>query len=134
TAEHSGRRISVTAADGTVKTLVDRHDGKKFHSPNDVVVKRDGTVWFTDPPYGVPQGEAKELDGNFVFRFDPKTGATAIVSREHDMPNGLAFSPDEKKLYVADSGRPRAIRAYEVKDDGSLSEGKEFATIDKGGP
>jgi gluconolactonase len=133
-AEHSARRVSRTAADGTVTTLVDRMDGKKFNSPNDVVVKSDGTVWFTDPPYGLPKDEAKEMNGNFVFRHDPRTGATTIVSREHDMPNGLAFSPDEKTLYVADSGKPRAIRAYEVKADGTLSAGREFCLIDKGGP
>lgn len=134
TAEHSGRRISRTAADGTVTTVVDQHDGKKFNSPNDVVVKSDGTIWFTDPPYGLPAGTAKEQEGHFVFRYDPKTKTTRIVSREHDMPNGLAFSPDETKLYVADSGKPRAIRIYDVKEDGTLSEGREFCQIDKGGP
>lgn len=135
TAEHSGRRISVTEKDGTVKTVADQYDGKKLNSPNDVVVKSDGTFWFTDPPYGLPRGsEGKEQEGNYVFRHDPKTGQTTIVSKEHDMPNGLAFSPDEKLLYVADSGKPRAIRAYEVKEDGTLSEGKVFCEIDKGGP
>lgn len=134
TAEHSGRRLSRTAADGTITTVTDQHDGKKFNSPNDVVVKSDGTIWFTDPPYGLPAGAAKEQEGHFVFRFDPQTKKTQIVSREHDMPNGLAFSPDETKLYVADSGKPRAIRVYDVKADGSLSEGREFCTIDKGGP
>ncbi len=133
-AEHSGRRISVTGKDGGVKTLVDRFDGKKFNSPNDVVVKSDGTVWFTDPPYGLPRGEQKEQPGNFVFRFDPKSGRTTIVATNLDMPNGLAFAPDEKKLYVADSGKPRHIRGYEVKDDGTLRGGIVFCTIDKGGP
>jgi gluconolactonase len=133
-AEHTARRVSVTESDGTVKTLVDAIDGKKFNSPNDVVVKSDGTVWFTDPPYGLPRTATKEVDGNFVYRHDPKTGATTVVSKEHDMPNGLAFSPDEKRLYVADSGRPRAIRVYDVKDDGTVSAGREFCVIDKGGP
>ena len=133
-AEHSGRRISVTEADGTVKTVVDKHDGKKFNSPNDVVVKSDGTYWFTDPPYGLPKGEAKEQEGNFVYRFDPKSGKTSVVSRDQDMPNGLAFSPDEKKLYIADSGKPHDIRVYDVQADGTLANGKVFCTIDKGGP
>ena len=133
-AEHTARRVSVTEKDGTVKTLVDRYDGKKFNSPNDVVVKSDGTVWFTDPPYGLPKGEQKEQAGNYVFRFDPKSGTTTIVSTNHDMPNGLAFSPDEKKLYVADSGQPRHIRVYDVKADGTLGGGGEFGKIDKGGP
>ena len=133
-AEHSARRISRTAADGSVATVVERIDGKRFNSPNDVVVKSDGTLWFTDPPYGLPKGQSKELEGNHVYRHDPKTGKTTRVSSRHDMPNGLAFSPDEKRLYVADSGRPRNILVYEVKPDGTLSEGSVFCTIDKGGP
>ncbi len=133
-AEHSARRISRTEADGSVVVVVDRADGKRFNSPNDVVVKSDGTFWFTDPPYGLPRGEEKELDGHFVFRHDPRNGQTTRVSSAHDMPNGLAFSPDESRLYVADSGKPRNIQIYDVRDDGSLSEGRVFCTIDKGGP
>ena len=133
-AEHSARRVSVTEKDGTVKRVVDRYDGKKFNSPNDVVVKSDGTVWFTDPPYGLPRGERKEQEGNYVYRFDPRNGRTSLVSTNHDMPNGLAFSPDEKKLYVADSGKPRHILVYEVKSDGTLGGGTVFCKIDKGGP
>jgi len=134
TAEHTGRRISVTEKDGTVKTLVGTHDGKKFNSPNDVVVKSDGTVWFTDPPYGLPRGEQKEQEGHYVFRFDPKANKTTIVVKDFDRPNGLVFSPDESKLYVADSGTPRHIRVFDVKSDGALSEGKVFCKIDKGAP
>jgi gluconolactonase len=133
-AEHTARRVSGTAADGTVKTIVDRFDGKRFNSPNDVVVAADGTIWFTDPPYGLPQGETKELDGHFVFRHDPKSGKTTIVARDQQMPNGLALSPDGKKLYVADSGRAHQIWVYDVKADGSLADGKVFCVIDKGGP
>jgi sugar lactone lactonase YvrE len=73
-AEHSARRISVTEKEGTVKTLVESSDGKKFNSPNDVVVRSDGTVWFTDPPYGLPKDEKKEQEGNYVYRFDPASG------------------------------------------------------------
>ena len=83
-AEHSGRQVSVTEKDGTVKTLVDAFDGKKFNSPNDVVVKSDGTVWFTDPPYGLPRGEKKEQDGNYVYRFDPATKKTTVVAKDFD--------------------------------------------------
>lgn len=135
-AEHTGRRVSITEKDGTVKALVSEYDGKKFNSPNDVVVKSDGTVWFTDPPYGLPKGQKKEQEGNYVFRFDPKTKQTTIVARDFNMPNGLVFSPDETKLYVADSGMapPKHIRVFDVKSDGSLSVGKVFCTIDKGGP
>lgn len=133
-AEHSARRVSRTAADGTLSTIVERLDGKRFNSPNDVVVKSDGTIWFTDPPYGLPRDQTKEMDGNHVFRHDPQSGKTTRVSNQHDMPNGLAFSPDEKRLYVADSGKPRNILVYDLKDDGTLSEGRVFCSIDKGGP
>lgn len=132
--EHSGRRVAILDKDGTLKTLVDRHDGKKFNSPNDAIVKSDGTIWFSDPTYGLPKGETKEQEGNFVFRFDPKTNATAIVARGFDMPNGLCFSPDEKQLYVADSGKPRHIRVFDVKADGSLSGGGVICQIDQGVP
>ena len=132
--EHSGRRVSVQEKDGAVRTLVDRFAGKKFNSPNDVVVKSDGTVWFTDPPYGLPQGETKEQDGNYVFRFDPRTQLTTVVAKDFDMPNGLCFSPDEQKLYIADSGKPHHLRVFEVRPDGTLSGGAVFSVIAPGGP
>lgn len=134
TCEHSGRRVSVQEKDGTVRTLVDRFDGRRFNSPNDPVVKSDGTVWFTDPTYGLPKGESKEQDGNYVFRFDPQTKTTTVVAREFDMPNGLCFSPDEKKLYVADSGKPRHLRVFDVQPDGTLRGGAVFGQIDTGVP
>lgn len=134
TCEHSGRRVSIQEKDGTVRTLVDRFDGRRFNSPNDAVVKSDGTVWFTDPPYGLPKGETKEQDGNYVYRFDPKANATSLVASEFDMPNGLCFSPDEKKLYIADSGKPRHIRMFDVQPDGTLTGGGVFCQIDTGGP
>ena len=133
-AEHSGRRISVTEKDGTVKAVVEACDGKKFSSPNDVVVKSDGTFWFTDPPYGLPKDQKKEQEGNYVFRFDPAKQSTTAVIKDGNMPNGLCFSPDEKKLYVADSGSPRYIRVFDVKADGTVGAGTIFAAIDKGGP
>ncbi len=134
TAEHSGRRVSLMEKDGTVVTVVDRFDGKKFNSPNDVVVKSDGTFWFTDPPYGLPKGEKKEQEGNYVYRFDPVTKTTTTVVKDSDMPNGLCFSPDEKKLYVADSGKPHHIRVFDVAKDGTVGNGKVFAVIETGGP
>ena len=133
-AEHTARRVSVTEKDGTVKTMIDRHDGKKFNSPNDVAIKSDGTVWFTDPPYGTPKNEQKEQAGHYVFRFDPKSKQTTVLIQDFDMPNGIAFSPDEKKLYVADSGKPRHIRVFDVAADNTVGEGKVFCKIDKGGP
>lgn len=131
-AEHSGRRVSRTLADGKVETVVDQFEGKKFNSPNDVVVKSDGTFWFTDPDYGLGQNK-REIEGNWVYRFDPKTKKATTLVKNFDKPNGLCFSPDESKLYVADSGRPRHIRVFDVKGE-TVSEGKVFCTIDKGGP
>jgi gluconolactonase len=133
TAEHSGRRVSLTGKDGTVKTVVSEFDGKKFNSPNDVVVKTDGTIWFTDPDYGLGKGQ-REIDGNYVYRFDPKSKAVTALVKDFDKPNGLCFSPDEKKLYVADSGKPRHIRVFDVRKDGTLANGKIFCAIDNGVP
>ncbi len=140
TCEHSGRRVAIAEADGTVRTLVDAFEGRKFNSPNDVVVKSDGTVWFTDPEYGLKtnpttkQKEGKEQPGNYVYRHDPKTGRTTAVVKDFVQPNGLAFSPDEKILYIADSGAPKHIRSFTVKADGTLGGGQVFCTIDQGGP
>lgn len=140
TCEHTGRRVALQENDGSVRTLVDSFDGKKLNSPNDVVVKSDGTVWFTDPEYGLrtnpetKKREGKEQPGNYVYRHDPKTGRTTAVVKDFVQPNGLAFSPDEKRLYVADSGTPRHIRVFDVGADGSLSRGEVFCKIDKGGP
>jgi len=134
TAEHSGRRISIAEPDGTLTTVVDRFEGRKFNSPNDVVVKSDGTFWFTDPPYGLPRGEKKEQEGNYVYRYDPATKSVTALVKDFDMPNGLCFSPDEKKLYVADSGRPHHIRVFDVEQNGTVSNGRVFAVIEKGGP
>ena len=102
TCEHTGRRVSLQEKDGTVKTVVDSFEGKKLNSPNDVVVRSDGTLWFTDPEYGLTtnpttkQKEDKQQAGNFVYRHDPKTGKTTAVVKGFVQPNGLAFSPDEK--------------------------------------
>jgi gluconolactonase len=132
TAEHAGR-ISRTEKDGTVVTVVDSFEGKKLNSPNDVVVKSDGTIWFTDPDYGLGK-RTKEQTSNNVFRYDEKTKQLTAVVTDFDKPNGLCFGPGEKKLYVADSGKPRHIRVFDVNRDGTLSGGSVFATIDKGGP
>lgn len=132
-AEHGGRRISVTRRDGTVVTVVDAYAGKPFNSPNDVVVTGDGSYWFTDPDYGLA-GRRKEQKGNYVYRFEPVSREITIVVRNFDRPNGLCFSPDERRLYVADSGAPRHIRAFEVRADGSLGRGSVFAVIDAGVP
>jgi gluconolactonase len=104
TAEHGAHRISRTRADGAVETLVDKFEGRNLNSPNDVVVKSDGSIWFTDPDYGLG-GRTKEQAGNYVYRLDPVSKQLTPVIKDFDKPNGLCFSPDESKLYVADSGR-----------------------------
>lgn len=132
--EHTGRRLSIRESDGSVRTLVERHDGRRFNSPNDAVVKSDGTIWFTDPSYGLQLGEAREQSGNHVYRFDPISGTTTIVARDFDMPNGLCFSPDERRLYIADSGEPRHVRVFTVQPDGTLADGQVFCRIYNGPP
>jgi gluconolactonase len=131
--EQGGRRVTITGKDGIVRTLADQFEGKKLNSPNDVVVKSDGTIWFTDPPYGI-KPEIKEQPGNYVFRYEPKTQKLTVAARDFDMPNGLCFSPNEKRLYIADSGKPHHIRAFAVQKDGTLQGGEVFCVISPGGP
>jgi lysophospholipase L1-like esterase len=104
-----------------------------LNSPNDVAVKSDGTIWFTDPPYGVQPNQC-EVPGNYVFRFEPKTKKLFAAITNFDMPNGICFSPDETKLYVADSGAPRHIRVFNCARDNKLDAGKVFCAIDNGLP
>jgi len=137
--EHGSRRISRTEPDGSVVTLVDRYEGNRLNSPNDLVVKSDGAIWFTDPPYGILSDyeghkAESELGANYVFRFDPETGDLRIVGDDFDRPNGLCFSPDESILYVADSGEPRHIRAFDVVDGERISNGRIFAVVRPGMP
>ncbi|MBB5753754.1 SMP-30/gluconolactonase/LRE family protein [Prosthecomicrobium pneumaticum] len=144
--EHGGRCVSRTRLDGSYETLVTHWQGKRLNSPNDVVVKSDGTIWFTDPPYGIVsdhEGIAAEsaIGNNQVYRFDPQTGTLDAVATDFDRPNGLAFSPDETTLYIADSGyarghghgeeegRPRHVRAFDVIDGKTLSNSRVFAEI-----
>jgi gluconolactonase len=133
TCEHATRRVSVQHLNSPVRTLVDTYQGHKLNSPNDVVVKSDGTVWFTDPPYGI-DAKQRELPGNYLFRYEPKTKNLVAVATNFDMPNGLCFSPDESKLYVADSGQPRHIRVFHCATDNAVNAGPVFCTIDKGLP
>lgn len=133
TCEHSGRRVSRLEADGQLQMVVDRFDGKKLNSPNDVAVKSDGTIWFTDPDYGLG-GKPHDYEGCFVFRFDPKAKALAVLATDFDKPNGICFSPDEKRLYVADSGKPHHIRVFDVQVDGTVKGGAVFCQIDNGLP
>jgi gluconolactonase len=120
--QHTGRNLVAEDKEGKVSVVVGTHEGKKFSSPNDLVIKSDGAIYFTDPHYGLPKGQPKETEGNFVYRLSPDRKTTTIVSKEFDMPNGVAFSPDEKKLYIADSGKGKRVVAFPVKEDGSLGE------------
>ena len=136
--EHAANRISRTAPDGSVTCLVDNWQGKRLNSPNDLVVKSDGTIWFTDPPYGIlsdREGNQREseLEGNFTYRFDPKSKDLSIVDNVADRPNGLAFSPDETMLYLADTGEPKDITVFNVtKDAATLSNRRLFAKVRPG--
>jgi gluconolactonase len=139
TCEHGGRRVTRTEYDGSITVLMDSFDGKRLNSPNDVVVKSDGSIWFTDPPFGILgnyEGHVatQELPAN-VYRLDPKTGKATVVAGDIKGPNGLAFSPDEKKMYiVASRATPREIHAYDVVDDGArLANGRVLITAEEGG-
>ncbi|MGF3057040.1 SMP-30/gluconolactonase/LRE family protein [Microbacterium sp. YY-01] len=138
-----GRRRIERDRDGEVTPIVDSWNGVRFNSPNDVIVASDGTIWFTDPPYGITvpvegyPGE-REYRDHYVFRHDPETGVTMPVVLDVEEPNGLAFSPDEKTLYVSDTSLASLgetgnhhIRAYDV-DDNRVKNGRVFATIERG--
>ena len=121
--EHLTRRVTRTEYDGTITVLADHIEGKRFNSPNDVVVKSDGSIWFTDPTFGIDgfyEGEKQESElPARVYRIDAQTGAVSVVADGILGPNGLAFSPDESILYIVESrGEPRKIRALDVSDDG----------------
>jgi gluconolactonase len=142
TCEHGARRVSRTEHDGTITVIADMYEGKRFNSPNDVVVKSDDSIWFTDPAYGIDSDyeghkSESEIGRCNVYRVDPESGAIAAVITDMVRPNGLAFSVDEKKLYVADTGRthgpqnPKHIRVFDVKGN-KLSGGREFAECTAG--
>jgi len=143
TCETSGRCLTLTDPRGNVRTLVDRHEGKRLNSPNDVVVKSDGTIWFTDPDYGIllphpdlGHGKPREVAGNYVYRYEPGSGRLSVVADDFQKPNGLAFSPDEKRLYIGDSGYTHDtkkgnhhVRVFSVVGGRSLRGGKVFAVV-----
>ena len=140
TCEHDARRVTRTEYDGSITVLCDSYDGKPLNSPNDVVVKSDDAIWFTDPPFGILgnyEGHVAtpELPTN-VYRVDGKTGRATIVAEGINRPNGLCFSPDEKRMYIVESGSvPRLIRVYDVVGDGrKLAKGRVFIDAGPGTP
>ncbi len=143
TCEHGHRRVTRTEHDGSLTIIADRYAGQRLNSPNDVVVKSDGSIWFTDPAYGIDSDyeghrAQSEIGACYVYRVDPVTGACQVVADDFVRPNGLAFSPDERRLYISDTGRshvpggPRHIRVFAVTDEGTLSDGAVFATCTVG--
>ena len=136
--EHGGRRVTRTEADGSITVVADRWQGKRFNSPNDLVVHSDDGIWFTDPSYGIDSDyegykSPREIDGCHVYRVDAASGACDVVADDFVRPNGLAFSPDERSLFIVDSGGtseregPRHIRRFAVVDGRRLSGGEVFA-------
>ena len=127
--EHGDRRIARLEPDGRQTTLADRYDGKRLNSPNDLVFKSNGDLYFTDPPFGLPKAfddPRKESPFQGVYRLKPD-GTLSLVIKDLKAPNGIAFSPDEKTLYVSDVDPKRAAwNAYDVKDDGTVTNGRIF--------
>ncbi|MFM1871067.1 MAG: Gluconolactonase precursor [Planctomycetota bacterium] len=126
--QHGDRNLVRHEADGSLTVLVFEHAGKRLNSPNDVAVHRDGSIWFTDPTYGLGKRE-REQAGNFVYRFEPRTGAVrAMLTEGFAQPNGICFSPDHRRVYVADSGAPASksapgerVGAFDVRADGTVA-------------
>ncbi len=142
TCEHDTRRVTRTEYDGTITVLLDRFQDKKLNAPNDLAVDSDGAIWFSDPGYGIMsnyEGHKApfELPAN-VYRLDPKTCEATVVATDMDKPNGLCFSPDEKKLYIVDTGVPKhpgdphPIRIYDVVDGVRLKNGRLFVNMAPG--
>ena len=142
TCEHDSRRLTRTEHDGTVTVLADHFQGKPFNAPNDLAVHSDGAIWFTDPGYGIMSNyeghkAAFEIPAN-VYRLDPNTREIAVVASDMDKPNGICFSPDEKKLYIVDTGEPkhpgdpRPIRVYDVEEGKRLKNGRMFVNMAPG--
>ena len=140
TCEHDARRVTRTEHDGSITILADRFEGKSLNSPNDVVVRSDGSIWFTDPVFGILgfyEGHKAEPELTpSVYRIDGRTGQLTMVADDIEGPNGLAFSPDESKLYlVASRANPRKLVAYDVAADGTrLANGRDFIDAGRGTP
>ncbi|MFC4530069.1 SMP-30/gluconolactonase/LRE family protein [Sphaerisporangium dianthi] len=134
--EQGTRRVTRTEHDGSITTIAGRWQGKRLNSPNDVVVRSDGSIWFTDPSYGITSDyeghrAESEIGADQVYRVDPVTGEVRVVAGDFERPNGLAFSLDERLLYVVDTRR-RHLRVFDVRDDGTLSGGEVLAECTAG--
>jgi gluconolactonase len=143
TCEHGNRRVTRTEHDGSVTVIASHFDGKRLNSPNDVVVRSDDSIWFTDPSYGIDSDyeghkAESEIGACHVYRVDPRSGEIRIVADDFVRPNGIAFSVDERQLYVVDTGAthvkdgPRHIRVFDVGEGGALSGGRVFAECTSG--
>jgi gluconolactonase len=141
TCEHDSRRVTRTEYDGTITVLVDKFIGKRLNAPNDVVVHSNGSIWFTDPGYGILSNYEGHID-KFelpinVYRYDPINSEVIVVADDFIRPNGLCFSPDEKLLYIVDTGqpedKPQPIRVYDVVEGRKLANGRLFCETGKGG-
>ena len=138
--QHKARNVIRIEADGSTTLLADRFDGKRFNSPNDVAIRSDGTLWFTDPPWGLTGSH--EIPGHWVYKLEPKTGKVEVVHKYLAMPNGIVFSPDESRIYIADTGGhkrhpdpdfhklPASIQCYEIDNEGNL--GKKLFQLASG--
>ena len=130
--QHSGRNVIRIESDGSETVLADKYDGKRFNSPNDVAIRSDGTLWFTDPPWGLTGPH--EIPGHWVYRLDLETGKVEAIIKDFAMPNGIVFSPDETRIYIADTGghrrqpdpslrtTPPVIRCYSISEGGDLGD------------
>ncbi|MFE3658908.1 SMP-30/gluconolactonase/LRE family protein [Streptomyces sp. NPDC059165] len=134
--EQGNRRVTRTEHDGSITVLADRFEGKRFNSPNDAVVRSDGSIWFSDPDFGITSDyeghrAESEIGARNVYRIDPATGTVRLAADGFSGPNGVVFSMDEQQLYVSDSVA-RQIRVFGVRDDGTLTDGKVFAESTSG--
>jgi gluconolactonase len=136
--EHDSRRVTRTEHDGSITVLTDQYKGKKLNAPNDAVVHSNGSIWFTDPGYGILTDYEGHIDKfelpTSVYRIDPNSGEVTLVASDIERPNGLCFSPDEKRLYIVDTGKtPGKILVYDVQDGKRLTNGREFVKMNPGG-
>ena len=136
--EHDSRRVTRTEHDGSITVLTDQYKGKKLNAPNDAVVHSNGSIWFTDPGYGILTDYEGHIDKfelpTSVYRIDPNSSEVTLVASDIERPNGLCFSPDEKRLYIVDTGKtPGKILVYDVQDGKRLTNGREFVKMNPGG-